>query len=77
MRCSHGGEPVVALRPYDSFNGTESLGTMWTLRKGRRTVVCHLGTDPLGWELAATLDGELGQTQVCKFERLVFDTAEN
>jgi hypothetical protein len=52
------------------------MGAMWALHKAARTVVCTLSTHPLGWELAAMLDGELTQTQVCKAERAVFDTAE-
>ena len=67
---------MTTLRRYDSFNKAESLGPIWTLHKGSRTVVCTLSTHPLGWELAALLDGELFQSQVCKTEPTVFDTAE-
>lgn len=67
---------MLALRPYDPFRKAEELGAMWTLHKGARTATCKLGTHPLGWELVVTLDREMVQTQVCKFERDVLDTSE-
>jgi hypothetical protein len=63
------------LRAYDPFRRAETLGSMWTLRKGQRTVVCLLTTHPLGWELSARVDGELLRSEVCKLESQVFDTS--
>jgi hypothetical protein len=59
---------LPALRPYDfSRRQADPLGTMWTMRKGPRVVICTLATHPQGWELAVTLDGEriATQTRVC------------
>ena len=67
---------MFTLRPYDRFRKVEDLGAMWTLPKDRWMVICTLSTHPLGWELAVTLNGELVQTQVCKVEAGIFDTAE-
>jgi len=38
---------------------------MWTVRKGRRSAVCELWTDPCGWELRLTIGGALLEPQVC------------
>lgn len=66
---------MTALRRYDSFRGIEPLAEMWTLTKDARTAVCTLTTNPLGWQVTITLNGELYRSQVCKIEADVFDTS--
>jgi hypothetical protein len=49
---------------------------MWTLAKGRRTAVCELWTNLLGWELKLASGATLLQSQVCRTQDDVLDAHE-
>ena len=56
------------LRRYDYYAGPQSLGDVWTLRRGQLALRCALTTHRLGWELRLTAGQNFMRSQVCKAE---------
>lgn len=67
---------MSGLRPFDPYRGAEPLGEMWRMAKGPRTAIVRLATHQMGWELKATVDGDLVSSEVCKEDARVFQVAD-
>ena len=57
--------------PLPRWTGTPALrGTLWTLHKASgcraREAKCEVVSNPIGWELRLTVDGELVRSEVCR-----------
>ena len=63
-------------RKFDPLDGPHVLGTLWTMTRGGRALVCALHTHPLGWELRATVGDELARSHVCKRSTEILDVAD-
>jgi hypothetical protein len=61
---------------YDEYVGHETLGDLWRLTQGGKTLRCVLTTHPLGWELRQLRGDALTRSQVCKTSAVVVDVAE-
>jgi hypothetical protein len=66
----------LTLQRYDFYRGPQSLGDLWTMRRGALTLRCALATHRLGWELRLTAGSNFSRSQVCKGPQEVFDAAD-
>ena len=66
-------EPLT--RGWDGTPREQALA--WELNKDRRRVRCAPWSHPFGWELRATLDGELLRTQAYRDAELVLRDFDN
>jgi hypothetical protein len=57
--------------------GPRELGDHFRLEKNRNLARCAIWTHPLGWELRLLINEDLRQSQVCRSQTEVFDTAES
>ena len=63
------------LRRYDFYQGPQTIGDLWTLKRDALTMRCTVSTHRLGWELRLTA-GTFNRVQVCKTETEVFSISD-
>jgi hypothetical protein len=66
----------TVLKRYDFYAGPQSLGDLWTARRGDLTMRCALATHRLGWELRLHAGRNFLRSQVCKSQSEVSAISE-